>query len=220
MLTTASKADKYKALVDGLHKLLQTGGFEICQWASNMPAVIEHLPHKAISESNDLWLSQTSRDLQEPTLGLRWDLLRDSLRYKHKPVVPTEPTMRNVYKVLASQYDPLGYIVPFTTRAKVLVQDLWREQIGWDEPIRPQSLRDRWLDWEQEIPDLIQMELPRCYAPASADAPTPEISTYSATLLREHTGPLHTYGQKKPRTKSMSHSCWLDPAPKKQLSMP
>lgn len=80
--------------------------------------------------------------------------------------------MRNVYKVLACQYDPLGYIVPFTTQAKVLVQDLWKEQIGWDDPIQPQSLRDRWFAWEQEIPDLIQMELPRCYAPASADSPT------------------------------------------------
>ncbi|TKS65175.1 hypothetical protein D9C73_028132 [Collichthys lucidus] len=124
------------------------------------------------SESSELWLSQSSFDLQEPTLGLRWDCLRDSLKYKHRPVEPNEPTLRNVYKVLACQYDPLGYIVPFTTRAKILVQDLWKEQIGWDEPIQPQSLRDRWLAWVQEIPDLIQMEIPRFYAPASADSPT------------------------------------------------
>ena len=90
-------------------------------------------------------------DLQEPTLGLRWDCLRDSLKYKHRPVERTEPTLRNVYKVLACQYDPLGYIVPFTTRAKILVQDLWKEQIGWDEPIQPLSLRDRWIAWERDI---------------------------------------------------------------------
>lgn len=74
--------------------------------------------------------------------------------------------------VLASQYDPLGYIVPFTTRAKILVQDLWKEQIGWDDPSQPQSLCDRWLAWEPEIPDLIQMEILRSYVPASTDSPT------------------------------------------------
>ena len=169
--STHSK-EEAKDLVDRLCQLLHSGGFEIRQWASNVPAVIEHLPPDVRSESSELWLSQSSTDLQEPTLGLRWDCLRDSLKYKHRPAERTEPTLRTVYKVLACQYDPLGYIVPFTTRAKILVQDLWKERIGWDDPIQPQSLRDRWLTWEQEIPDLAQMEIPRCYAPASADSPT------------------------------------------------
>lgn len=161
-----------KDVVDGLRQLLHTGGFEICQWASNVPAVIEHLPSDTRSESIELWVSQSSTDIQEPTLGLRWDCLRDSLKYKHRPVERTGPTFRSVYKVLACQYDPLGYIVPFTTRAKILLQDLWKEQISWDDPIKPQSLCDRWLAWEQEIPDLMQIEIPRWYAPASTDSPT------------------------------------------------
>ena len=164
-LRSTHSKEEAKDLVDGLRQLLLTGGFEIRQWASNIPEVIEHLPSNVRSESSELWLSQSSMDLQEQ------DCLRDSLKYKHRPVVKNEPTLRNVYKVLACQYDPLGYIVPFTTRAKILVQELWKEQIGWDEPIQPQSLRDRWLTWEQEIPDPIQMEIPRCYAPASADSP-------------------------------------------------
>lgn len=57
-------------------------------------------------------------DLQEPTLGLQWDCPSDTLKYKHRNVARTEPTLRNVYKVLACQYDPLGYLVPFTTRVK------------------------------------------------------------------------------------------------------
>ena len=104
--STHSK-EEAKDLVDGLRQLLLTGGFEIRQWASNIPEVIEHLPSNVRSESSELWLSQSSMDLQEPTLGLRWDCLRDSLKYKHRPVERTEPTLRNVYKVLACQYDPL-----------------------------------------------------------------------------------------------------------------
>ena len=54
-------------------------------------------------------------------------------------------TMRTLYKILAGQYDPIGFIVPFTTRAKVLIQDLWKQDIGWDDPIHPQTLQDQWL---------------------------------------------------------------------------
>lgn len=79
--------------------------------------------------------------------------------------------MRNVYKTLASQYDPLGYIIPFTTRAKVLIQDLWKQNLGWDDLITPLPLREEWLTWIREIPNLLQLQFPRPYAPACADYP-------------------------------------------------
>lgn len=43
-----------KDLVDGLHRLLHTGDFEIHQWARNVPAVTEHLPSEVRSESSEL----------------------------------------------------------------------------------------------------------------------------------------------------------------------
>ncbi|XP_025763702.1 uncharacterized protein LOC109202593 [Oreochromis niloticus] len=222
-LRSTHSQEEAKALVDSLRQLLHTGGFEIRQWASNIPAVIEHLPSNVRSESSDLWLSQSSTDLWEPTLGLTWDCLRDSFKYRHRMGERTEPTLRNVYKTLACQYDPLGYIVPFTTRAKILVQDLWKEQLGWDDPIQPPSLRDRWLAWEKEIPDLIQVEIPRCYAPASADSPASSRDLHifcdaseraygSVAYLRTETAQKEVYV-----AFVMARS---RVAPKKQLSMP
>ncbi|TWW54954.1 hypothetical protein D4764_09G0000030 [Takifugu flavidus] len=220
--STHSK-EEAKDIVDRLRHLLHTGGFEIRQWASNVPAVIEHLPSNIRSESSELWLSQYSTDLQEPTLGLRWDCIHDTLKYKHRPVERTEPTLRNVYRVLACQYDPLGYIVPFTTRAKILVQDLWKAQIGWDDPIQPQSLRDRWLTWEREIPDLIQMEIPRCYAPVSADSSTSIRDLHIFCDASERAYGSVAYLRTEDAQKQVHVSFVLARsrvAPKKQLSMP
>jgi hypothetical protein len=76
--------------------------------------------------------------------------------------------MRNVYRVLASQYDPIGYIIPFTTRAKVLVQALWATERQWDEPIADKLL-PVWQAWESELPQLQNIVLPRCYVPEAAD---------------------------------------------------
>ncbi|TWW77718.1 hypothetical protein D4764_12G0011080 [Takifugu flavidus] len=120
-------------------------------------------------------------------------------------------------------YDPLGYIVPFTTRAKILVQDLWKAQIGWDDPIQPQSLRDRWLTWEREIPDLIQMEIPRCYAPVSADSSTSIRDLHIFCDASERAYGSVAYLRTEDAQKQVHVSFVLARsrvAPKKQLSMP
>lgn len=60
--------------------------------------------------------------------------------------VGQEPTLRIIWKSLACQHDLRGRIVPFLTKAKILIQDIWKEPTGWDDPIQPQSLRsgDSW----------------------------------------------------------------------------
>ncbi|XP_076135495.1 uncharacterized protein LOC143118304 [Alosa pseudoharengus] len=158
-----------KTLLDRLRATLSKGGFEIRQWASNDSRVVEHLPPEARSMSTDLWLSQAGVDPQESTLGLRWSCLPDSLGYKHRVTAIKIPTLRLIYRTLASQYDPLGYILPYTTRAKVLVQDLWKTKQGWDDPITPSELADQWLKWESELSVLPSIRLPRCYVPPCAD---------------------------------------------------
>lgn len=78
---------------------------------------------EAKSSNLVLWLTQEQPHAQESALGLLWHCISDTLSYKYHPIESSAPTMRHIYKVLASQYDPLGYIVPYTTRAKV--QRLW-----------------------------------------------------------------------------------------------
>ncbi|XP_039516235.1 uncharacterized protein LOC120470711 [Pimephales promelas] len=167
-LTSVTNADEAKNIVDRMRKLLSAGGFDIRQWASNIPTVVEHLPLEARAASTELWLSQPRQDPEEPALGLRWNCLTDCLGYRHRPVEYSQSTLRNVYKVLATQYDPIGYLIPFTTRAKILIQDLWRVGVGWDELIRPEALLDIWRQWESELVHLPQVEIPRCYVPSVA----------------------------------------------------
>lgn len=101
-LQSLDSPEKAHNLIDRMRSLLSSGGFEIRQWASNVPAVIEHLPVEARAASTELWLSEHSADPQEPALGLRWNCLTDQLGYKHRQVNYFEPTLRNVYKVLAT----------------------------------------------------------------------------------------------------------------------
>jgi len=100
-----------------LRAILARGGFDIRQWASNWLEVIRNLPREAKSDNSERWVSQTHGDAQE-MLGLSWHFMEDTLHYRHRPVAPSQTTMQNIDKILASQYDPLGHILSLTTRAK------------------------------------------------------------------------------------------------------
>lgn len=165
-----SKAEA-KELLDKLRVLLASGGFEIRQWASNAPEIISHLPQEARSDNAELWLTQNSADIQESTLGLRWHCPTDTIGYKHRLDDYGPTTMRTVYRTLAKQYDPLGLILPYTTRAKVIVQRLWDKQREWDDPLLPEELLQAWNAWVSELPELSRITLPRCYVPTTMDQP-------------------------------------------------
>ncbi|XP_057688209.1 uncharacterized protein LOC130913548 [Corythoichthys intestinalis] len=155
--------DQAKSLVTRLRALLATAGFDLRQWACNDATVLSHLPQEARSESLDKWLTQDNADPQESTLGLSWNWETDSLSYKHRPVSYETLTLRNIYKVLASQYDPLGYLLPYSTRAKLIVRQLWDRQRGWDDANLPSELVQAWSNWEGELEYLPAVSLPRPY---------------------------------------------------------
>ncbi len=173
--------EEAKDLLHSLRTTLSSGGFEIRQWASNDPQVICDLPPEARSEQTELWLSHhPSLDPSESTLGLLWNCLTDNLQYKHRAIEPTTPTMHHLYRVLASQYDPLGYILPYTARAKIIVQHLWGKTRDWDDPNLPHDLLEAWLSWENELPALSTITLPRCFTPQSAN---PSLATHDLHIF-------------------------------------
>lgn len=71
-LQSVQTPEEAKALVDKLRELLATGGFNLRQWASNIPSVISHLPQDARSESLEHWLTQSDPNHPESALGLSW----------------------------------------------------------------------------------------------------------------------------------------------------
>lgn len=169
-LQSVATPDVAKVLVNTLRNLLAEGGFELRQKACNFPNVIDHLPKEARSESSELWLNQTESDPQELALGLCWMCQSDTLGYQNRLDNCPTPTMRNIYKVVASQYDPLGFLVPYITRAKILIQSLWAKPREWDDPLLPTDILQTWHDWQSELQHLSQITLPRCYVSSQLDS--------------------------------------------------
>ncbi|XP_067660546.1 uncharacterized protein [Haliotis asinina] len=168
-LDSVPTAAEAKELVHDMSALLDKGGFHLRQWISNVPSVVADLPTEDQAANCERWLSLGEAGLTEGTLGLQWQCDSDVLGYRVKEISHDCLTMKVIYRILASQYDPLGYLTPFTARAKVIVQDLWKLKRDWDAPIVEGSEYEKWCSWENELPSIENVNLPRCYTPHHVD---------------------------------------------------
>ncbi|CAG7725500.1 unnamed protein product, partial [Allacma fusca] len=106
----------------------------------------------------------------ERVLGVQWDPNSDAFIFKvkfHK--VPSEillheriPTKREVLKVITSIFDPLGFISNYHIKGKILLQEIWKSGIGWDNEIGD-DIYIRWCLWLDELKLLINISVPRWY---------------------------------------------------------
>ena len=99
-------------------------------------------------------------------LGVTWNSISDTL------VVPgpsynktTENfTKREVLQVIASIFDPLGYYSPVILKAKLFMQDLWKDKWEWDAKLDDEKLQN-WLEIMDSLRTIPQYIIPRYIGP-------------------------------------------------------
>ena len=83
-------------------------------------------------------------------LGVEWDTKSDSFVFQFEDLLKLakslKPTKRNILKVSASFYDPLGFVAPVTVRVKVKFQLLCKDKIDWDDCVTDE-LKSVWNDF-------------------------------------------------------------------------
>jgi len=104
-------------------------------------------------------------------------------------------TKRLVCRAAASIYDPHGLISPFTIRAKVIIQEIWKQKnLGWDDCLSPDLCRvwENWLEQVFEVPDIhiprwSKFE-PKCHAQLHTFCDASEEGMCCAVYLRVRKG--------------------------------
>ena len=148
-------------LAGELSQLLKRGGFRLTKWLSNKRKVVESVPEPDRAASvRDLDFDHT---LTERALGAQWHVTSDTFGFKiatkDKP-----PTRRGILSLISSIYDPLSFVAPFHLSAKILLQNLCRKQVGWDDLIPEEDLIC-WKSWLEELPRLEKFAIDRCFRP-------------------------------------------------------
>ena len=137
-------------LVKDLTELLKTGGFRLTKWLSNSRQVMESIPESERAKSvKNLDFGHAPI---ERALGVQWCISSDTFEFsiaiKDRPA-----TRRGILSVVSLVYDPLGFVAPFILPAKILLQDLCKKKLDWDEKIPEEDL-SRWKAWLKELPKL------------------------------------------------------------------
>lgn len=99
----------------------------------------------------------------ETALGLNWCAESDTVMFK--PTLEKRlHTRRGILSVVSSIYDPLGFLSPFTLLPKLLLQEMCRKGISWDEPV-PQTFSQQWTGWLLDLEKVDEFKVDRCIRP-------------------------------------------------------
>ncbi|XP_039268857.2 uncharacterized protein LOC120343903 [Styela clava] len=149
-------------IVRETNKLLEKKGFHLAKWKSSNPEVLSEIPAKDRADS------ASSVNLEpekiDRVLGIKWNIQEDCFGFdvnvKSKPA-----TKRGILSVLSSIFDPMGIVAPVILKARILMQQLCRNNYGWDDEIS-NSENLLWNGWLEDIPGLENIFMQRCFAPS------------------------------------------------------
>ncbi len=61
---------------------------------------------------------------------------------------------------MAKTFDLLGWFAPCTILVKIILQDLWKLKLAWDDPV-PDHIFIVWTNWKNELPLITSHPIPR-----------------------------------------------------------
>ncbi|XP_041448563.1 uncharacterized protein LOC121404049 [Drosophila obscura] len=158
---TESEAISVSTRVKEIHA---NAGFELCQFSSSSPIVEAALGPPGRGESVG-W-----GEAEQKILGMCWQAATDDFRFNVKyHRVPSSvlngdrvPTKREYLSLVMSTFDPLGFLCCLMITAKLLLREIWRQTIQWDEPL-PDEIYRAFVNWRKEMNTVGQFRGPRHY---------------------------------------------------------
>ena len=104
--------------------IFKDGGFNLRKFRSNDEVLLREIADGQVQQFHKV-------------LGVSWDLKSDELLPLAgvDDIMPKTLTKREVLSLLSKIYGPSGLLSPVVTPMKIIVQDLWKEKVGWDEEV-------------------------------------------------------------------------------------
>ena len=148
-------------LAQQLPKLLGHADMKICKFYTNSRLVVENMPRDLLAKEIHFKDKDPFFD-SNMVLGMVWDANTDLLTFKTKYSTVDEWkaackvqqwTKRSVLQTTASTFDPLGLLSPIITYPRLIIQQLWSENLGWDDPIGDNMSKK----WEQCLINILKV---------------------------------------------------------------
>ncbi|XP_055584843.1 uncharacterized protein LOC129737708 [Uranotaenia lowii] len=165
---SADTPEKAANTAEQVKLALKRAGFEMKNWVSNDRHVLSKLGENVTPESIPLPNDEVGHS--ERVLGMTWDPLKDKfsfpIQFNGDLVRYIEsderPTKRIALRCLMSLFDPLGLLSPYMIHGKLIIQDLWRSGVQWDERMYDAEY-GKWIRWTRLLRKIAELQIPRHY---------------------------------------------------------
>ena len=160
-LKSVPSASEAVKLIKDVKEMCRRGGFNLHKFVSNSKEVIHSIPTE--DRADDIRNLDLDQDFLpvESALGVQWCIENDSFNFritlKDKPF-----TKRGILSTVSSIFDPLGFVAPILLEGKKILQELCKENTGWDDPV-PDTVKARWERWRSDFHCIQTFTIPRCY---------------------------------------------------------
>lgn len=177
-------------LRSSLNEALQAGKMTLRKWRTSSPALLATIPdHLRESETDTLLVS--SPRAHHKALGVHWNVAEDTL-YVATPILAddVDASKRQVSSDIARTFDILGLFTPTTLIMKVLLQDIWRLRVDWDE-VLPPEISSIWQSWRSQLHLLASLPIQRPYMDVDKIVATQQLHGFADASLKAYAAVLY-----------------------------
>ena len=138
-LTTITKA---------VISVLKESGFRLTKFVSTNQDILNQLPETEILNKKAL-AEQSDQESTHKALGILWNVKTDELRIKFSDKNFLN-TKCGLLSLLCSIFDPLRIVSPCLIEPKLIIRELWKQKVDWDEEL-PSDSKYRFQEWLSQL---------------------------------------------------------------------
>ena len=135
--------------------ILAAAKMEVGKWSSN---VSELLPTEVVESKDEIF-----KDEVVSALGIKWNSKIDTFCFRVSQFIADDTkliTKRRITSDEAKLFDPIGWFSPVVIRAKILIQDLWHQDLNRDQAVPAQSV-STWIKFRDQLKEIETILIPR-----------------------------------------------------------
>ncbi|XP_073979886.1 uncharacterized protein [Rhodnius prolixus] len=158
LMTGADDFESLKNIQLQVTSILSSGCFTLRKWCSNSKDILKKISSKVEDPYHivDIGANESIK-----TLGLAWKPFSDTFEYKIQPfqhsfVISRRTILSELFKI----FDPLGFLTPVVIKGKIFIQQLWMNNLKWDDQL-PYQLAVKWCKFFNQLSAIEEFQIPR-----------------------------------------------------------
>ena len=149
-INTSNSIEHLQKTSQTVSSQLREGGFQLREWISNSPDIVQSLPSASLGDST----------IPFKILGYSADPSQDTITIRNLSLDSSANTKRTILSSVNSIFDPAGFLAPVTASCKLILRQISDAQVGWDD-VLPQSILESWAKLCKQFKSLDTFSVPR-----------------------------------------------------------